>query len=79
MLIHIDNGCSSEQDSVWQLDWPCTEAGSTAVVNCPSSAEGTYIATYIHAQQCLSYGLNGLKWPKAYADILKQNHFRHRY
>ena len=43
----IDNGCSYEQDPVWKLEWPCTQAGSTAEVNCPYSAGGNYITTYL--------------------------------
>ena len=39
-MILLDNGCSAEQDSVWNLYWPCTEAESTAVVDCPNAAEG---------------------------------------
>ena len=40
--LFIGDGCSAEQDSVWSLYWPCTEAEHTAVVDCPNSAEGAY-------------------------------------
>ena len=53
----IDNGCSSEKDSVWKLDWPCTQAGATAVANCPNSAEGTYVCMIAAAKLRMLYGV----------------------
>ena len=36
---HTLGGCPSEQDEVWYITWPATNASTTARQKCPGSSE----------------------------------------
>jgi len=44
---NIQTGCASEQDVAWNITWPTTMAGKTAIQKCPGGieTEGEYIIT----------------------------------
>ena len=39
LLYYTLDGCSLEQDEVWNITWPATNASTTARQKCPGSSE----------------------------------------
>lgn len=50
LIFSIDSfvGCKPENDTEWEIFWPATNKGDTAIQSCPGGAEsvGMYICVY---------------------------------
>ncbi|XP_065910088.1 uncharacterized protein [Dysidea avara] len=46
------NGCNMEQDTIWNITWPATSVGNTAIQKCPGGGEVEGLA----ARKCVGIG-----------------------